>query len=118
MRRGLKVFVYKNLNRACFSVRDVKTGRVLCHCDSLLLKDATFKVSEAGRQRVLREGRKNVHAGVEGELVLDPDAFRNYCGFLRRVRYDPYRSGRFLDPRGKPVADADYVYFTGGKVFV
>jgi hypothetical protein len=33
-----------------------------------MMKNVGFKVSEAGRQRVLREKCKNVHAGVVGEV--------------------------------------------------
>jgi len=67
----MRVFVYFNLHRKCWSVRALNgryKGRVVAHCDRVLLTDVEFRVSEAGRQRVLREGRKNVHAGVVGSL--------------------------------------------------
>jgi len=65
----MKVFVYFNLRKRCFSVKALEgmyKGRVIAHRDSLHLQDAEFKVSEKGRQRVIRERRKNVHAGVVG----------------------------------------------------
>jgi len=43
-------------------------GRVVGWASTVLLSDVTPKVSEAGRQRVLREKRKNVHAGMGGYL--------------------------------------------------
>ena len=46
--------VYWNLNRRCWSVKDPATGKVVAHADRVVLSDAVFKVSEAGRQRVLR----------------------------------------------------------------
>ena len=48
-----KVFVYRNLHKKCYSVKDWKTKKVIAHVDNIFLKDAVFKVSEAGRQRVL-----------------------------------------------------------------
>ena len=68
----MKVFVYFNLHRKCYSIKSlsgVNKGRVVAHAEKVLLRDATFKVSEAGRQRVLRTKRKNVHAGVVGTLA-------------------------------------------------
>ena len=67
----MKVFVYFNLHRKLFSVKALEgpdKGKVIGHTTYLWLKDVTFKVSEAGRQRVLREKRKNVHAGVVGNF--------------------------------------------------
>ncbi len=54
----LKVFCYFNLHRKCFSIKALEgpnKGRVVAHSDKVLLSDGVFKVSEAGRQRVLRE---------------------------------------------------------------
>jgi len=67
------VDVYRNLRPGygtpCWSIRDPKSGRVLGHATDLELEDPTFIVSAAGRERVRREGRKNVHAVVRGTLV-------------------------------------------------
>lgn len=65
---GRRVFVYKNLHNGAWSVRDQETGWVAAHADKVELSDVALKVSQAGRRRVLEEGRKNVHAGVEGTL--------------------------------------------------
>ncbi len=65
----MKVFVYFNLRRKLFSIKALEgpmKGRVVAHRHDVLINDATFKVSEAGRQRVIRERCKNVHAGVSG----------------------------------------------------
>lgn len=63
------VFVYWNLHKHLWSVRDRETGRVIARVEALSLVGAVFVVSEAGRRRVLAEGRKNVHAGVAGSYV-------------------------------------------------
>jgi hypothetical protein len=93
----MRVFVYFNLHKRVWSVRALEgehKGRVLQHASALCLADCTFKVSEAGRQRVLRERQKNVHAGVKGTLVAAPPAG---LALPRRVTYDPYKYTTFVD---------------------
>ena len=89
----MKVFVYFNLHRKCFSVKaleGINKGRVIKHAFFVALENVTFKVSEAGRQRVLKEQRKNVHAGVVGTLVPCIDAVGS-----ERVTYNPYKGSNF-----------------------
>ena len=66
---GLRCFVYYNLHKHVWSIKALEgsqKGRVIGHSDHVLLRYASGKVSEAGRQRVLRDKRKNVHAGIVG----------------------------------------------------
>ena len=79
------VKVYWNLHRNCYSVQ--QNGLVVCHADQVELKDVTFKVSEKGRQRVLKERRKNVHAFVVG--YLDDDFADRYWDV--KIVYNPYK---------------------------
>lgn len=111
-----KVFVYRNLRKKCWSVRDVKSGLVIKHADHILLADATFKVSEAGRQRVLRQKRKNVHAGILGvEVSLEHPAIPSFP-----VSYNPYKGPKFfVVETGEPIETAKLVELDSmGKVFV
>jgi len=69
---GLRVEIFWNLQKKLFSIRPLKgpqRGLVCMHTDLILLEDVTFAVQPAGRARVLREKRKNVHAFVRGTLV-------------------------------------------------
>jgi hypothetical protein len=50
-----------------------------------------FRVSEAGRQRVLCDKRKNVHAGVVG-FVADI----SLLGQSVKVTYNPYKFDSFI----------------------
>ena len=99
---AMKVFVYFNLHRKCFSVKaleGISKGRVIKHAHFVALENVTFKVSEAGRQRVLKEQRKNVHAGVVGTLVPCIDAVGS-----ERVTYNPYKGSNFtLCGTGDPI---------------
>ena len=67
----MKVEVYRNLHQKCWSVRDCKTGKVVDHVQKIHLEDAELVVRPAGRAKVLREQRKNVHAYSMGTLNLD-----------------------------------------------
>ena len=95
------VYVYFNLHKKLWSVKSRKTQRVLYHTEVVLLYDCKFKVSQAGRKRVLKEKRKNVHAGVTGELdwIGHKDAsFRTPHGLEApvSVTYDPYKYESFV----------------------
>lgn len=94
----MKVFVYFNLHKKCFSIRALEgsnKGRVVAHRTEVYLTDAVFKVSEAGRQRVLREQRKNVHAGVTGYWTDTVDE-SELSSMDRLVKYNPYKYNQFV----------------------
>lgn len=65
--------IYWNSHKGLFSVRE--KGKVIGHAERVLIDEPQFVVSEAGRQRVLASGQKNVHAFVRGRATLpdDPD---------------------------------------------
>lgn len=88
----MRVRVYFNLHKKCFSVQDASTRRVIAHKNEVFLENVTFKVYEKGRQRVLREGKKNVHAFVIGNLV---DGLPDLCYSRIRVIYNPYFCEKF-----------------------
>lgn len=60
--------LYWNTHKRLFSVRH--KGKVIAHTEKAFVYEPQFVVSEAGRQRVLREGVKNVHAVVRGHFVM------------------------------------------------
>lgn len=61
------VWVYRNLRDKCYSL--MQDGRVVDRRPWVLLTGCRFRVRKAGRERVLREGHKNVHAFVVGTLT-------------------------------------------------
>lgn len=90
---GKKVFIYYNLHNNLWSVRH--NGKVLGHTKNISIDNPVFKVSEAGRQRVLRDKAKNVHAGVQGivnSMPQDPSPEGKV-----RVSYNPYKAPTFVD---------------------
>lgn len=92
----MRAFVYFNLHRRCWSVKALEgehKGHVVEHATHLTLTDCRFKVSEAGRQRVISEQRKNVHAGIVGNVV---DLQTAGDGVAVDVTYNPYKAGTFV----------------------
>ena len=107
----IKVFVYRNLHKKCYSVKDWKTKLVIAHVDEILLVDAVFKVSEAGRQRVLKEKRKNVHAGVMGfwDKEIETSSFSLYNN-THLAYYNPYKYSSFINRyTGQSLTKSSYV---------
>ena len=60
--------VYRNLHKGCWSIKE-KGGKVVAHAEQAIMYHVTPVVNESGRQRVLREKRKNVHAYLEGQVA-------------------------------------------------
>ena len=97
----MRVEVYFNLHKKLFSVRDCKTGRVVHHTYNIWIEDPVFVVRKAGRERVLREKKKNVHAFVRGTwmqdlLIEDAQKIFDHCGVSKEVTYNPYKYDSFV----------------------
>jgi len=89
-----RVYVYKNLHKDCYSVK--QDGLVKLHASNICLYDAQFRVGKKGRERVLKEKRKNVHAGVTGYIDTNWND-DNYPDNTRSVIYNPYKYESFVD---------------------
>ena len=87
-----KIKVYRNLHTGTMSVQ--QGGLVVGHCDEILINGAEFVVNESGRQRVIKEKRKNVHAFVVGFLFSGELGGRTTDGGTP-VSYNPYKMGTF-----------------------
>jgi len=124
-----KTEVYRNLHKNCFSVR--QNGRVVEYIndenDIAELHNVTFAVQPAGRAKVLKEKKKNVHAFVRGNLHMtirhdrrsDLDGWDQFYVWAREVKYNPYKMDSFyyVDTE-EPVKYADKVLIYYGKVFI
>ena len=91
--------LYRNLHRNAFSlqsyIKEKRGYRVLLRSKILILMDVKFKIYETGRQKVIKEKRKNVHAYVEPvwfeEVKKDIDVSR-----FREIYYNPYEFDSFV----------------------
>ena len=96
--------VYFNVREKHLSELDYKTNKVIKKVTQAYLTNALFVVRKSGQKRVREEGRKNVHAFVNG--IIQPkldDAMPQHE--VCRVRYDPYTMDYFHYERivnGKP----------------
>ena len=101
----MKVDVYWNLHKQTFSIRSREKedyGRVIRHADHVHIRNPTAVVSKAGRERVLREKKKNVHAVIRGQLIEASEpgawwdmAFRNMAERYL-WHYNPYEYDQFV----------------------
>ncbi|WP_239631644.1 hypothetical protein [Paenibacillus sp. H1-7] len=95
--------------KRCFSIRDAKTRRVIGYTDRIVLRNVSFVVSQAGRERVLREREKNVHAYVIG--LFEPklqQLSRERDGCEAEAYYNPYYTLSFVNKSTKePLSCAD-----------
>ena len=133
-----RVKVYFNLHKKCWSLKCLDRGKdyglVKDHARFVQLRGVIPRVSEAGRERVRREGKKNVHAGLVGELVThdNSDLVETVCEVLyqievdnpstypvwREITYNPYKHTSFVfKDTGEPYVGSDEVYFMKSKVF-
>ena len=93
---GQRVFVYFNLHRKLWSVRALDgphKGRVIAHKRGVVLQGVSPRVSQAGRERVLRERKKNVHAGLVGYWVPFDTPITEH---MVPITYNPYKYKSFV----------------------
>lgn len=93
---ALPVKVYRNLHKDCYSVR--QNGLVVGHTQRINLRDCTFHVSAALRDKVRESRVKNVHALIQG-YVTDhlPKLERNSDTLkVQPVYYNPHLVDTFV----------------------
>jgi len=123
----IKADIYRNLNvpkdqEEKWSVLNRATRRVNGIIGSALVKDVRFVVQPAGRARVVKEGRKNVHAFVRGNLMESPFRFfkdDNPNLSMTKVSYNPYKANHFIrEDTGEAIYEADMVWIAPSGVYV
>lgn len=68
----MRVRIYRNLHNKKYSIQaqnESGVWRVIAHAERVSVSNAGTYVSQAGRLRVIREKRKNVHAFITGTLI-------------------------------------------------
>ena len=100
-----QVQVYRNLHKTLedgtkvFSVKNDK-GIVEDHVTEIAISRPIFRVGPKGNQRVRDEGRKNVHAYIQGKrmrtsLIDDPTTGIHPEEWVK-ITYDPYQHKSFV----------------------
>ncbi|HFK1543388.1 TPA: hypothetical protein ACGXM3_005210 [Bacillus cereus] len=121
-----KVNCFWNLHLNVFSLEGrtmengAKKNLVLAHGNNIILLNVKFTVRESGRQKVLREQKKNVHAFVKGN-------FMGIAGYneklilgagMREAYYNPYKQDSFTDKEtGKKLEGAGIVILADKRIY-
>jgi hypothetical protein len=129
LEHGDRVEVYRNLHNNTFSIR--RNGKVVKHLENwmtLCLQDVKFAVQPAGREKVRREGKKNVHAYIRGTVIKAEEynfseTFKERCNLW--VTYNPYQNDSFIsyvpisrdETRVTPIHKANLVTLNQGYVY-
>lgn len=116
--REAKIYIYRNLNRGTdFSAK--LRGKVMFRGD-IVASNVQFKVSTAGRARVLKDKKRNVHAFAVAETIVEftpvAQGKLKQCNLLE-VKYNPYKGDTFMC-EGEPIHEAHTVYFYNGRCYI
>lgn len=109
-----KYYIYRNLHTKGFSVK--YKGIVIARDDYFIGENVVFKVSEAGRQRVLVEKTKNVHAYAVCDKYSSAGS-NEEIDINRIVSYNPYTAAHFVCDN-KKIENAEQVIFAKGKCYL
>jgi hypothetical protein len=92
--------IYRNLHKNLFSIQDYieekKGYRVTDRVSMAVLNDVEFVVYQSGREKVLRERKKNVHAFVLADSYDVRVVGRLDTNSMREIYYNPYEYNSFV----------------------
>ena len=108
-------YLYRNLRTNSFSL--TYHTKVVQHPTSIVMIDVVFNVSDKGRQRVLKERVKNVHAklGFKSFNVIEDIDVSDKV----EVYYNPYLNENFIiKDTGKAIFKVDIAYGVNNKIYI
>lgn len=113
-----RYYIYRNLRTGGFSVR--YCGRVIDRLHTFTAEGVEFRVNEKGRQKVIKDRQKNVHAFV----VADKYTVEKYpiltvdeVDRMIRITYNPYTDTQFKC-HGFNFYSARKIIFQNGRCFL
>jgi len=86
-----KVDVYRCLNRSGFVFSIRQNGLVIAHTENVTIENVTFIINLAGKNKVIKDKQKNVHAFLRG-FVSNLDT-----SLTTILKYNPYNELGFND---------------------
>jgi hypothetical protein len=124
----MKREIYWNLHHRIWSVRKPH-GRVTSHARHVIIYDPKFVVQPAGRAKVLKERKKNVHAFVRGlfhaatHMEIPTGICASYARHVTlpnnqcvQVTYNPYRADHFtICGTGQAIYEAQWCLLSFGS---
>jgi predicted nucleic-acid-binding Zn-ribbon protein len=115
MKTSAKYYIYRNLRTGGFSVR--YRGKVIDRLHKFTAMSVEFRVNAAGRQRVLSDRQKNVHAFVVADKYKGLINSGYVLDKLAKVKYNPYIDAQFKCGYTE-IYNAKEVVFSDGQCFV
>lgn len=117
--------VYRNLTNGLWSIKCKATNLVVGHADYIEMFDCEYVVNQSGRERVLKERKKYVHAYVVGKITevegfkpfkgrtleLSSEVLRDFWQ-VEDILYNPYLWSQFVVRGQYPVYTSDYAQLT------
>lgn len=111
-------FIYYNIRKKMWSVLN-SDMKLVAHTNEIYLKNVKFIVRQGGRQRVLKEKRKNVHAFIKGEIITKEEFDKGDVFGYSVVTYNPYLYSTFVHQGNKlPVRGGSYACLIDHMLFV
>lgn len=110
-----KYYLYRNLHTNTFSVQHKQ--KVIDHPVSCIMFDVKFKVSQKGRNKVLKTRQKNVHAKISGTSYSTIPSKQDLRDHIE-VFYNPYYTEFFCDASGSEILSAEYAICIDNRIFI
>lgn len=115
-RSKAKYHIYRNLHTGGFSVK--YKGKVIDRDNFFIAEGITFKVNKGGRQSVIRQQQKNVHAYVVcDKYMFAANKDLEQVDRLPTITYNPYVADYFTCDN-KKIENATAVLFCEGKCYL
>ena len=114
--------IYRNLRNKCFSVlkynEEKKGYRLFAHINRAILTDVDSKVYESGRQKVLKEKQKNVHAFMLAKYYVPIPEDRHVL-FSEEIYYNPYEQNTFTEGKsGSVFTGCEFALLNNSKAYI
>lgn len=110
-----KYYIYRNLHSKSFSVQ--YKGKVIARPKNFVAEGCEFRVSEKGREKVLLEKRKNVHAKIACDSWFEINCSPLIPSDDKQIYYNPYNVSNF-QYKGEVILSTDRVLgLYGEKIF-
>ncbi|MFD1136561.1 hypothetical protein [Paenibacillus urinalis] len=114
---GQRLLIAYNLHKKCLSIRDYQTKRVIDYRACIVLCNVNFIVHQKGRERVLKERKKNLHAFISGYYYADLQSEIKEVP-KHKAYYNPYKTKSFVNKETMEVLrTAKRVYCAGKNIY-
>lgn len=91
------VQIYRNLTKKSVRYSIRQFGKVVGHSNRLYLENCHFIVNESGRQWVLKNHKKTVHAVIQGFLTASAEKeIKTHEQLPCIITYNPYKNDSFV----------------------